>query len=101
MGASAMKNPKKLLKPIDLSRREAELLAAMAVFSEETLVYERGKAYFGLTPISRRTVFSLIRGMCISLQSGFESVGSQVEHYTINSTGRDALARYWGLWADK
>lgn len=97
MGTTATtRNKKGWLVAQTLTAREAEILAAMAAFPEETLVYERGKAYFGLTPVAARTVFSLVRKIYVSPQSRFESM-NRVEHYAINEDGARALARRWGL----
>lgn len=76
-----------------LTRREAEVLAVLCVFGrDETLDYERGRAYFGAVSISARLVMSLLRKCVIS-----PCLSSGVERYRINETGRVALADHWGV----
>lgn len=71
-----------------LTRRQREILEIMAAHPDEDageLVYERGRGFLGDEPVAARTVFSLLRLMAISLESG-EPGG--FERYRINETGR-------------
>ena len=85
---------KKLIEQTRLTRREADVLAVLAAFPEENLIYERGSAYMGTTRISARVVFSLIRKILISLDSGMVE---KVEYYRVNGTGLAVLRRHWGI----
>ena len=76
-----------------LTRREAEVLAILAAFPEELLIYERGSAYMGLQAVGKNIVFSLIRKMLISE----EEYAGGAEHYQINDTGRNSLKIHWGI----
>ncbi len=72
-----------------LTKRQAEVLRIMRDEGEE-LIYERGMGYVAYSPVAARTVFALLRLAAITL-SQFSTVGVY-ECYTINETGRAALA---------
>lgn len=78
----------------ELTRREAEVLGAMAALNEE-LVYEHGRAIVGCSVVARWIVFDLLRRMLISPAQDSD-VGS-FERYFINGRGREALADHWGI----
>jgi hypothetical protein len=78
-----------------MTRRTAEVLAWLLAFDgEDTLVYERGTAYFGTKRVGAGLVLNLIRAMYVSGAGGRPN---EVEHFRINETGRAALAEHLGV----
>lgn len=72
------------------TKRQLQILRLMRD-SDEELVYERGTGYVGIEKVSAGTVFGLLRLCAIRMEAGSEVGG--FERYTINSTGRELLAK--------
>jgi len=81
-----------LIKPQKgiLTKRQIEILKIMHD-NENTddgeIVYEKGVGYLGLERIAPRTIFTLLRLCCISL----DQYSGVMERYHINGTGEDFL----------
>lgn len=76
------------------SRRQQEILQRMADHRDDDegeLVYERGVAYLGDDRIAPRTVFALLR-LCAISPDSTSAIGTGVERYRINETGRQLLS---------